>query len=249
MKYVLLSLLFVSITAQAPSPAPVGAPLLTLDYAFKFTPAGHTTSISAVEEGVGGTRNGLPQATSNGAYLAAISGMLQVEVVGHGTDGGIVVRMLDQIDGPPQLHAPTHPLTCEIYSGGNVSCMQPPFGASFDERVLLPLLTPTFFAIDGKGPAKIIFVEQGADGIFKTQRTVTLTSSPSADANKVSYVDKESTIEKGGALSSEGLATDSILVDQSIHLPVAIDYSWQNTRPSGDAADEFRVQLSLKSVQ
>src|SRR5579863_6263516 len=105
MKYVLIPILVAALTAQAPPPAPApapGAPLLSLDYSFNFKPAGFSPGVVSGESGVAGDAAGMSGTGSGGGvYMVAAAGTLHVGVMGHATDGGIVVRIDEQIDGPP----------------------------------------------------------------------------------------------------------------------------------------------------
>ena len=217
-------------------PAPTPTPLLSLDYTFKVTPSGYENTAFSGQSDVVAER------------IVATTGTLRVQVMGRAQDGGLTIAMLDQLDGDLSRQPQTE-ITCELYAGGNVSCTQPPYGVSPDERVVLPLLAPTFYAIDGKGPTKVVFIEQHNEGRTGTTRMVTLTSSAGADANHLDYAVSENTSAHGEGLSdTKGRATDKIVYDNTLHLPVSISYSWQNETGFTQTVEEFSVELNLTKV-
>lgn len=109
------------------------------------------------------------------------AGTLSVDILGTAPDGGTFVRAQDTWASPWSKIRQRQVVTCEVYSGGDVRCDQPPYGLSPAQRTIFPLFARDFFANSTGAQWKRAY--SVADGLTVVTTSDLLAAAPSIQGN------------------------------------------------------------------
>jgi len=170
------------------------------------------------------------------------TGVMNVDVLGLASDGGLVVQMQDQWW---YTIRPLQSRTCEVFPNGGTNCGVFP-SPTVAERVLLPLLARDYFAGISNGTWTQKYLANLGDGLFVYSADFNLNALGTSDDGRIVKIASQGSIAQVGGRYRKASDTAWVTYDKVAGVPLTVHDVVQAT-PNNSVFSSVSVDLQMRS--